>query len=192
MQQANPMSTAVAEFAEKAPELASRGLGVTTNAERWNGRHAMFGMFLMTFTAYLKGHGLIPDADKVLDVNQWGPLAYAGMGQVITNERAIILVAHIHVLFVSIVCAFAPLSFQVATQPLPSRPYPSTAQAATPQPLPGHRPGKCRRVSTTGQSGTRTLLKPEACPGLCPGIDPAGGKQRMRRETVLACYLVAA
>merc|ERR1719253_514394 len=106
------MSSAVAEFAEKAPELASRGLGVTTNAERWNGRHAMFGMFLMTFTAYLKGHGLIPDADKVLDVNQWGPLAYAGMGQVITNERAIILVAHIHVLFVSIVCAFAPLSFQ--------------------------------------------------------------------------------
>merc|ERR1719504_543019 len=97
MQQANPMSSAVAEFAEKAPELASRGLGVTTNAERWNGRHAMFGMFLMTFTAYLKGHGLIPDADKVLDVNQWGPLAYAGMGQV---------------LFVSIVCAFAPLSFQ--------------------------------------------------------------------------------
>merc|ERR1711966_598389 len=72
MQQANPMSSAVAEFAEKAPELASRGL----------------------------------------DVNQWGPLAYAGMGQVITNERAIILVAHIHVLFVSIVCAFAPLSFQ--------------------------------------------------------------------------------
>merc|ERR1712216_895584 len=85
MQQANPMSSAVAEFAEKAPELASRGLGVTINAERWNGRHAMFGMFLMTFTAYLKGHGLIPDADKVLDVNQWGPLAYAGMGQVITN-----------------------------------------------------------------------------------------------------------
>merc|ERR1712216_543362 len=81
MQQANPMSSAVAEFAEKAPELASRGLGVTTNAERWNGRHAMFGMFLMTFTAYLKGHGLIPDADKVLDVNQWGPLAYAGMAR---------------------------------------------------------------------------------------------------------------
>jgi hypothetical protein len=112
MQASNPMTNAVAEFADNNPELASRGIGVTTNAERWNGRHAMFGMFLMTFTAYLKGHGLIPDADKVLDVNQWGPLAYAGFGQVITNERAIILVAHIHVLFVSIICAFSPLAFQ--------------------------------------------------------------------------------
>ena len=154
MQQANPMSSAVAEFAEKAPELASRGLGVTTNAERWNGRHAMFGMFLMTFTAYLKGHGLIPDADKVLDVNQWGPLAYAGMGQVITNERAIILVAHIHVLFVSIVCAFAPLSFQVASQTFPTpppTPHPSTAPASTPQrrrpsPSLGTSPGRCRHA----------------------------------------------
>ena len=114
MQASNPMTNAVAEFADNNPELASRGIGVTTNAERWNGRHAMFGMFLMTFTAYLKGHGLIPDADKVLDVNQWGPLAYAGFGQVITNERAIILVAHIHVLFVSIICAFSPLAFQVS------------------------------------------------------------------------------
>ena len=122
MQASNPMTNAVAEFADKNPELASRGIGVTTNAERWNGRHAMFGMFLMTFTAYLKGHGLIPDADKVLDVNQWGPLAYAGFGQVITNERAIILVAHIHVLFVSIICAFSPLAFQVRKLSLLSLP----------------------------------------------------------------------
>merc|ERR1719253_615315 len=106
------MSTAVAEFAEKAPELASRGLGVTTNAERWNGRHAMFGMFAMVMTAYMKGHGLIPDADKVLDIAQWGPLASAGFGKGITNERAIILIAHVHVLVVSVIAAVAPFGFQ--------------------------------------------------------------------------------
>jgi len=108
----NPMNNAIVEFAASNPELASRGLGVTTNAERWNGRHAMFGMFFMAFTAYLKGHGLIPDADKVLDPAQWGPLAYGGFGTQITNERAIILIAHVHVLFVSIIAAFAPLGFQ--------------------------------------------------------------------------------
>merc|ERR1719183_3004533 len=97
MQASNPMTNAVAEFAAQNPELASRGLGVTTNAERWNGRHAMFGMFFMAFTAYLKGHGLIPDADKVLDPATWGPLAYGGFGTQITNERAIILIAHVQV-----------------------------------------------------------------------------------------------
>ena len=85
---------------------------MTTNAERWNGRHAMFGMFFMAFTAYLKGHGLIPDADKVLDPATWGPLAYGGFGTQITNERAIILIAHVHVLFVSIMAAFSPMAFQ--------------------------------------------------------------------------------
>jgi len=113
MQASNPMTNAVKEFAASSPEFASRGLGVTTNAERWNGRHAMFGMFFMAFTAYLKGHGLIPDADKVLDPATWGPLAYGGFGTQITNERAIILIAHVHVLFVSIMAAFSPMAFQV-------------------------------------------------------------------------------
>jgi hypothetical protein len=108
----NPMSKAITEFSISSPELASRGLGVTTNAERWNGRHAMFGLFFIVLTAYFKGHGLIPDADKVLDINQWGPLASAGMGQGITNERAIILIAHVHVLVVSVLAAFAPFQFQ--------------------------------------------------------------------------------
>ena len=169
MQQANPMSSAVAEFAEKAPELASRGLGVTTNAERWNGRHAMFGMFLMTFTAYLKGHGLIPDADKVLDVNQWGPLAYAGMGQVITNERAIILVAHIHVLFVSIVCAFAPLSFQVASQTFPSPPAPPThrplqrRRPSVDAPAPPWAQARADAVMRAGQPGALDIIGQHDC-----------------------------
>lgn len=169
MQATNPMANAVKEFAEANPELASRGLGVTTNAERWNGRHAMFGMFAIVMTAFMKGHGLIPDADKVgpclslrhaslvkicptansartsrmrtvhrliathsshsmaqilcflfimhspqiLDINQWGPLASAGMGQGITNERAIVMIAHVHVLVVSVLAAFAPFQFQV-------------------------------------------------------------------------------
>mmetsp|Transcript_42647 Transcript_42647/g.106717 ORF Transcript_42647/g.106717 Transcript_42647/m.106717 type:complete len:222 (+) Transcript_42647:29-694(+) len=110
--QSNPMTNAVQEFAEASPELASRGLGVTTNAERWNGRHAMFGMFAIFFTAFMKGHGLIPDADKVLDVTQWGPLVQAGQSPGITNERAIIMIAHVHVLVVSVIAAFAPFQFQ--------------------------------------------------------------------------------
>jgi hypothetical protein len=112
MQATNPMANAVKEYADDFPELAARGLGITTNAERWNGRHAMFGMFAIVFTAYMKGHGLIPDADKILDINQWGPLASAGMGQGITNERAIIMIAHVHVLVVSVIAAFAPFAFQ--------------------------------------------------------------------------------
>eukprot|EP00961_Rhodomonas_salina_P226941 3068087-Rhodomonas_salina.1 len=94
----NPMSKAVADFAESSPEFGGRGLGVTVNAERWNGRHAMFGIFAMVMTSYMKGHGLIPDADKVLDIAQWGPLAavWDGAGNGISNERAIILIAHVH------------------------------------------------------------------------------------------------
>ena len=108
----NPMAGAVEKFASENPELASRGLGVTTNAERWNGRHAMFGIFFMVLSSYLHGRGLIPDGDKILDVSQWGPLVNGGFNAPITNERAIILVAHVHVLFVSIVAAFAPFGFQ--------------------------------------------------------------------------------
>jgi len=111
--QSNPMTNAVTEYAEGYPELAERGLGVTTNAERWNGRHAMFGMFAIFLTAYMKGHGLIPDAEKLLDLNQWGPLASTGgMGEGISNERAIIMIAHVHVLVVSVIAAFAPFGFQ--------------------------------------------------------------------------------
>eukprot|EP00293_Proteomonas_sulcata_P017284 CAMPEP_0184311480 /NCGR_PEP_ID=MMETSP1049-20130417/41940_1 /TAXON_ID=77928 /ORGANISM="Proteomonas sulcata, Strain CCMP704" /LENGTH=225 /DNA_ID=CAMNT_0026626893 /DNA_START=6 /DNA_END=683 /DNA_ORIENTATION=+ len=108
----NPMNKAIVEFADENPQLAGRGLGVTTNAERWNGRHAMFGLFFITMTAFFKGHGLIPDADKVLDVAQWGPLVYGGFATKVTNERAIILIAHVHVLVVSIMAAFAPFQFQ--------------------------------------------------------------------------------
>lgn len=86
----------VKDFAKSSPQFASRGFGVTVNAERWNGRHAMFGMVAMVATAYLQGHGLIPDADKVLDIKQWGGLAQVGFGETITNERAIVMIAHVH------------------------------------------------------------------------------------------------
>ena len=100
------------DFAKNSPQFASRGFGVTVNAERWNGRHAMFGMVAMVATAYLQGHGLIPDADKVLDIKQWGGLAQVGFGETITNERAIVMIAHVHVLMVSIFAAVAPFRFQ--------------------------------------------------------------------------------
>jgi hypothetical protein len=42
------------------------GVGPTTKAERWNGRHAMFGWVALLATAYVKSHGLIPNADVPL------------------------------------------------------------------------------------------------------------------------------
>ena len=76
------------------------------------GRHAMFGLLALTLTAYAKGHGLIPEGSAVLDMSQWGPLAALGDAEPISKERAIILIAHIHVLLVSIAAAIAPFSFQ--------------------------------------------------------------------------------
>lgn len=59
------------------------------------------------------GESHLPTPLQILDINQWGPLASAGMGQGITNERAIIMIAHVHVLVVSVIAAFAPFAFQV-------------------------------------------------------------------------------
>ncbi len=73
----------------------------------------MFGLLAILLTGYCKGHGLIPNPDMTLDLSQWGTLAEMGDTVVtITNERAIILIAHIHVLLVSIAAAIAPFSFQ--------------------------------------------------------------------------------
>uniref|UniRef100_A0A7S1TI61 Uncharacterized protein n=1 Tax=Compsopogon caeruleus TaxID=31354 RepID=A0A7S1TI61_9RHOD len=103
---------AMKTFADEFPQFAKLGWGCTVKAERWNGRHAMFGMLAIVLTAYAKGHGMIPEADKLLDVSAWGTLAELGNYTPISNERAIILVAHIHVLLVSIAAAIAPFSFQ--------------------------------------------------------------------------------
>lgn len=52
---------AVDDWASQYPAAYSVGWGPTTKAERWNGRHAMFGWVALITTAYAKGHGLIPD-----------------------------------------------------------------------------------------------------------------------------------
>lgn len=109
--QMNVFDTAVKDWAEQYPSFYAKGWGPTTKAERWNGRHAMFGWVALVATAYCKGHGLIPNADLALDMKEWGTLAYIYGGSV-TNERAIIIVGHLHLLLFSVCAAVAPLSFQ--------------------------------------------------------------------------------
>jgi len=96
------------QFAADYPWLAKYGFGPTTKAERWNGRHAMFGWFAIVMTAYAKGHGWFPNADVALQYKDWGGLAQIGFGQYISNERAIIMMAHVHALGVSMAAAFGP------------------------------------------------------------------------------------
>lgn len=101
----------MADFEKSYPQAYARGWGPTPLAERWNGRHAMFGWVALIATAYAKGHNLFPDGDLALNVKDWGTLAYVYGGS-ITNERAIIIVGHLHCLFVSVCAAVAPLSTQ--------------------------------------------------------------------------------
>merc|ERR1719174_2000396 len=79
-------------FQEQFPEFNSYGWGVSVKAERWNGRHAMFGWAFIIATGYCKAHGLIPDPEKMLDFKSWGTLAIIsggkGGGITITNGRA--------------------------------------------------------------------------------------------------------
>ena len=82
---------AVTKWAKEYPAAYSIGWGPTTKAERWNGRHAMFGWIALLVTGYAKGHGLIPNPDTLLDTKEWGTLAYLYGGSM-TNERAIIIV----------------------------------------------------------------------------------------------------
>mmetsp|Transcript_6163 Transcript_6163/g.16430 ORF Transcript_6163/g.16430 Transcript_6163/m.16430 type:complete len:219 (-) Transcript_6163:392-1048(-) len=101
---------AMSDFKAEFPQFAKRGWGCTAKAERWNGRHAMFGMLAIWLTAYAKGHGMLPDG--LVDISQWGNLAELGGYTPISKERAVILIAHVHVLLVSIAAAIAPFSFQ--------------------------------------------------------------------------------
>ncbi len=90
------------------PWPAKYGFGPSVKAERWNGRHAMFGWFMIIMTGYAKTHGWFPDADTALQYKDWGSLVALGDNKGISNERAIIMVAHIHALAVSIAAAFGP------------------------------------------------------------------------------------
>ena len=108
---ANVFDRAVHDWAKKYPVAYKNGWGPTTKAERWNGRHAMFGWVALLATGYAKSHGLIPSGDSFLDVKEWGTLAYVYGGS-ISTERAVILIGHFHLLMISICAAVAPLSFQ--------------------------------------------------------------------------------
>merc|ERR1719183_700051 len=106
--QAAVFDDATAQFAADFPWLAKYGFGPSVKAERWNGRHAMFGWFFILCTGYAKAHGLFPDAATQLKYTDWGALAQIGFGQYISNERAIIIIAHIHALAVSACAAWGP------------------------------------------------------------------------------------
>lgn len=99
------------EFKDEYKQFSVYGWGPTTKAERWNGRHAMFGWVVIMASAYAKGHNLIPDAELPLDLKAWGTLATISGKETLTNERAVILIANVHALFLSFMAAMAPLPF---------------------------------------------------------------------------------
>merc|ERR1719310_1792486 len=67
---------------------------------------AMFGLFMILGTAVFQKYGLFPNPSTPLNYGDWGALTQMGFGQYITNERAIIMIAHIHALAVSAAAAF--------------------------------------------------------------------------------------
>jgi len=102
---------AVADWTKQFPQFAEWGWGPSVQAEKWNGRHAMFGWFFICATAYCKGHGLIPDPETLLSVKDWGTLAIISGTTTISNERAIILAANMHFFALSLMATIAPLPF---------------------------------------------------------------------------------
>lgn len=102
---------AVADWEQQFPAFAKWGWGPSVQAEKWNGRHAMFGWFFICASAYAKGHGLIPNADTLLEFKDWGTLAIISGKTTITNERAIILIANVHFFFVSLTATICPPNF---------------------------------------------------------------------------------
>merc|ERR1719482_481519 len=98
----------MASFKTDYPWLAKYGFGPTVKSERWNGRHAMFGWAAIIATAVAKKYGVFPDPAVALSYKDWGALTQLGFGQYISNERAIIMIAHIHALGISAAAAFGP------------------------------------------------------------------------------------
>eukprot|EP00586_Coscinodiscus_wailesii_P020060 CAMPEP_0172493572 /NCGR_PEP_ID=MMETSP1066-20121228/25000_1 /TAXON_ID=671091 /ORGANISM="Coscinodiscus wailesii, Strain CCMP2513" /LENGTH=229 /DNA_ID=CAMNT_0013263789 /DNA_START=80 /DNA_END=769 /DNA_ORIENTATION=- len=102
---------AVKDFESDYPKFAEWGWGPSVHAEKWNGRHAMFGWLFIVATAYAKGHGLFPDGDAMLTYKDWGPLALISGKTYITNERAIILFANVHCFFVGLMNTICPFPY---------------------------------------------------------------------------------
>merc|ERR1711908_111918 len=68
---------------------------------------AEFPWFAMLGTGYAKSHGFFPEgAIAPLTYADWGGLAQMGNNEYISNERAIIMIAHIHALAISFAAAF--------------------------------------------------------------------------------------
>ena len=59
-------------FQADFPWLAKYGFGPSVKAERWNGRHAMFGWFMILSTAVMQKYGLFPNPDVPLQYKDWG------------------------------------------------------------------------------------------------------------------------
>jgi len=113
--QAAPMSVmekGMKEWEAEYPLFAKYGWGPTAKAERWNGRHAMFGWMMIILTGYAQNNHLIPNPQGLLEWKEWGSLAYLYAPNTITNERAIILVANVHALVVSTIAFVAPFDWQ--------------------------------------------------------------------------------
>jgi len=106
--QATVFEEGMSQFSADFPWLAKNGFGPSVKAERWNGRHAMFGWFMILLSGYMKAHGLFPGADVALTYEKWGALTQLGFNQYISNERACIMIAHIHALAVSAAAAWGP------------------------------------------------------------------------------------
>jgi len=105
---ASVFENGMSQFKGDYPWLAKYGFGPSVKAERWNGRHAMFGWLMIAGTAYAKSHGLFPNPDVALQYKEWGALTQMGFNEYISNERAIIMMAHVHALGVSACAAFGP------------------------------------------------------------------------------------
>eukprot|EP00540_Astrosyne_radiata_P012077 CAMPEP_0116830422 /NCGR_PEP_ID=MMETSP0418-20121206/4754_1 /TAXON_ID=1158023 /ORGANISM="Astrosyne radiata, Strain 13vi08-1A" /LENGTH=221 /DNA_ID=CAMNT_0004459523 /DNA_START=423 /DNA_END=1089 /DNA_ORIENTATION=+ len=104
----------VENWQDARPGEAKWGWGPSVQAEKWNGRHAMFGWVFLCASAYAHGHHLIPNADTLLDIKQLGMVALQkdvqGQGMVAwSQERAVIFMANIHFLCVSLCATIAPL-----------------------------------------------------------------------------------
>ena len=52
---------------------------------------------------------MIPDAESVLKISEWGPLVQTSGGDSISNERAIVLIANAHFFALSLAATIAPL-----------------------------------------------------------------------------------
>lgn len=111
LEAASVFDDAMKDWETEYPKFAKWGWGPSVHAEKWNGRHAMFGWLFIVCTAYAKGHGLFPD-DSVLAFKDWGALAMIkGKDAMITNERAIILFANVHCFFVGLANTICPFPF---------------------------------------------------------------------------------